>query len=603
MKRNSGLQGKPRWRLSTLVTILALLALSPHRSSAETDLHAFSKPEPVDLTKLISSEPVSEEVRIERADAADPYRTPGEGVIVNPWNIDGVNHALITVTPFPNFSLIPSFLRQDIGKPGAYSATFSPCFSETQNDCIDEFSVVREGQLIYAKPFAEIPDAKVLHSVFNLMFTASYKDSFGPFMGDKSKGFPSGGRPWLWKFEGDEKLYVAIVNFTGDLSPTVSKESPWLKYPKVQLQIVPVDIERPICVDPKVGGCTWSNYQYGKDGAIFSNDDISLKRSLFSTTGTFELAFRTTVPWNSWMVGTVTDLNLSFSHEGSLYRYRVSGKPSRISSARKSVKLTEENYRELVELSGGSSAGAADCPKSPECSPFINLGGVAIATSDTFERLERVEVLTDRKSTHSVNAWLLTSAIALGGNDERLPAVMKCVSSADLDYPAGASASNATIFEQAPPLWDNVERTFTYRVGAFHLRSDGSREEGDYSFLISKEVAQCLWGKGVSPSNIQVEIINGDIVSTVISSVSQGETSWIRFRASGFHFSSPKFVMRKRDDLPASAQLPNLETSTTAEGQEVVVKRVVSTIKCVKGKATKRVSGINPKCPKGFKKK
>lgn len=581
--------------------VILLLFLMPTTTANEPH-ESFVKPNPIDLQTLISPTPASEMVHLERADAADPYRSPGKGVVVNPWFINGTNNALITVTPFPNFSLIPSFLRTSGEKIGAFSATLEPCFSSTQVDCISEFSVNEDGETLRARPFAEIPNIKVLHSVFRVGFYSSATEKFSSFPGDSDLGYPSGGRSWLWKFDGDEKLYVAAINFSGSFS-TPNEKNPWLYYPKVQVQIVPVDIEKPICTDPTSGGCTWSNYEYGKDGAIFSNEEISIKRSLFSKDGPFSLKFHTTIPWNTWMVGTVTDLKLDFKQSGKTFEYSVSGRPSRISSARKSVELTEANYKELLDLSEGSSAGAEDCPKSPSCSPFINIGGSNYATADTFKRLERVEEFTDKKSTHSVKAWLLTSSLGLGGNDARYTSVMKCVDSSKLKYPAGASSSNATVFEQSPPLWDSQDRTFTYQVGAFHFKSDGTKEVGDYSFLISKKIADCLWGGEISPSSIRVEIVNGDITSSVISSANQDNTSWVRFRASGFHFSSPKFVMRQVNGESNKSQSRQEELGESSNQVIEKVQPTTVTIRCVKGKRVKTVTGISPKCPKGFKKK
>ena len=48
----------------------------------------------------------------------------------------------------------------------------------------------------------------------------------------------------------------------------------------------------------------------------------------------------------------------------------------------------------------------------------------------------------------------------------------------------------------------------------------------------------------------------------------------------------------------------NRESSIRETGPLVKIKSAVSiSITCIKGKTTKKVSGTNPKCPKGYKEK
>ena len=57
---------------------------------------------------------------------------------------------------------------------------------------------------------------------------------------------------------------------------------------------------------------------------------------------------------------------------------------------------------------------------------------------------------------------------------------------------------------------------------------------------------------------------------------------------SGFHFSSPNLAIKITQGAPAP------ETKV-----EVVAKKKM-TISCAKGKTVKKVTGLSPKCPKGF---
>jgi hypothetical protein len=66
-------------------------------------------------------------------------------------------------------------------------------------------------------------------------------------------------------------------------------------------------------------------------------------------------------------------------------------------------------------------------------------------------------------------------------------------------------------------------------------------------------------------------------------------------KAAGFTFSEKQIKVKITQEPSASA--------TPAPVAPVTVAKKKSTITCVKGKTTKKVSAVTPKCPAGFKKK
>jgi hypothetical protein len=65
---------------------------------------------------------------------------------------------------------------------------------------------------------------------------------------------------------------------------------------------------------------------------------------------------------------------------------------------------------------------------------------------------------------------------------------------------------------------------------------------------------------------------------------------YVYFRAAGFHYSVPKIKVSVIDAVPTPK-------ATTAASKKM------STITCVKGKLSKKVTAVSPKCPTGYKKK
>jgi len=149
------------------------------------------------------------------------------------------------------------------------------------------------------------------------------------------------------------------------------------------------------------------------------------------------------------------------------------------------------------------------------------------------------------------------------------------------DRPAGITGSNATIFQHSPPTWDKNSRTFSYQVGSFKETPEGAKFLGDYSLLVSTDVARCLWGVDVGSAKATLEVLSSAGDKQVAITLVTSNPKWFRFRASGFHFSSPRIVASILKDSPGKT----------------------GTITCIKGKLTKKVTAVKPKCPVGYKKK
>jgi len=75
------------------------------------------------------------------------------------------------------------------------------------------------------------------------------------------------------------------------------------------------------------------------------------------------------------------------------------------------------------------------------------------------------------------------------------------------------------------------------------------------------------------------------------------KNGWLRLAAYGFTFSTPT-VKIKLSQEPEVVVTP---TPTPTASNKPVVKKV--TITCIKGKTSKKVTAVKPKCPTGFKKK
>ena len=178
------------------------------------------------------------------------------------------------------------------------------------------------------------------------------------------------------------------------------------------------------------------------------------------------------------------------------------------------------------------------------------------------------EVVND-KAAGLISSWSFSATRAGLGS--------KCLTSNDVVV--GFVSTNAMAYEGTAPNF--VNGSLDYKVGGLHLNPDGSVFEGTYDLTMRKSVARCLYGLTEAPISGTVSVLNDGneekISTTSIRETGSEKNGWISIAAQGFTFSNP--ILR------------------------VKLKQPSITITCIKGKNIKKLTGISPKCPNGFKRK
>jgi hypothetical protein len=125
-----------------------------------------------------------------------------------------------------------------------------------------------------------------------------------------------------------------------------------------------------------------------------------------------------------------------------------------------------------------------------------------------------------------------------------------------------------------------VNQTLDYTVASAHLLPNGEVFKGTYNLIIQSALARCLYGFTSAPISASLSIINSDGTSMIATTTLSERNGYISLAAQGFTFSNP-----------------TLRVKLTQK------KNQVYSITCVKGKTSKKVTAVKPKCPTGFKKK
>ena len=181
------------------------------------------------------------------------------------------------------------------------------------------------------------------------------------------------------------------------------------------------------------------------------------------------------------------------------------------------------------------------------------------------------------------------------------PDVQRC-SNASSDI-SGIVTTNALTYSAGPPAYNKSEGTLDYTVLAPHYTSKGDLAIGTYDLLLKSEVARCIYGFSKAPISGTISIVGESGQNNVATTIVNEKNGWLFMSANGFGYSSPtvKVKLSQEAEVVVTPTPTPTPIPTPSASAKPVAKAV--TITCVKGKTSKKVTAVKPKCPAGFKKK
>jgi hypothetical protein len=150
----------------------------------------------------------------------------------------------------------------------------------------------------------------------------------------------------------------------------------------------------------------------------------------------------------------------------------------------------------------------------------------------------------------------------------------------------GIVTTNAMGYDTTAPSFQ--DGFLNYKVTGLHYLPGGKDLAlGTYDLVMRSETARCLYGFSNAPISATVSVISNNGEQNTATTTVVDDKTWLKMSAYGFTFSEKNVKVKITQAKDAS--------SGSSSG--------LSTITCVKGKLTKKVSGTAPKCPAGYKKK
>ena len=134
--------------------------------------------------------------------------------------------------------------------------------------------------------------------------------------------------------------------------------------------------------------------------------------------------------------------------------------------------------------------------------------------------------------------------------------------------------------------FDRETQQIIVKVGNSHFDEFGNEIQGWMELKVKGTRARDWWGinPAIAAGYAKVEISYADGTSKVatVTSKYDAKNDWINLRAYGFTYSTPQLAISFKQPVVAPKK---------------------TTITCIKGKTTKKVTAVKPKCPSGYKKK
>ena len=138
--------------------------------------------------------------------------------------------------------------------------------------------------------------------------------------------------------------------------------------------------------------------------------------------------------------------------------------------------------------------------------------------------------------------------------------------------------------------FDRESQQIVVKVGNAHFDEFGNEIQGWMELKVKGTRARDWWGinPAIAAGYAKVEISYQDGTSKIatVTAKYDAKNDWINLRAYGFTYSTPQLAISFKEPEQAA--------------KVVVTKK--KTITCIKGKTTKKVTAVKPKCPTGFKK-
>jgi hypothetical protein len=317
------------------------------------------------------------------------------------------------------------------------------------------------------------------------------------------------------------------------------------------------------------------------DRCLMASKTTCIKSQPFPENYSFGINLNMSKGFSGWLYGRMAnpEVSVTSAANGGSIKVQILAEPVKVPIVfgwTKSSDLTPE-MRERYEKDRGGGLYAGASRQEPLESVSI-LKGHSNRYDDLGieEFLSWMPILGD-KAVAMPSQWSFQT-LNLGSNTAS--ELSKCT--ARVNSLAGLVFTNASVFSSGAPAFNKSEGTLDYKVASPHTKPDGTLTSGTYDLVLNSTVARCLYGFSNAPIGATVSVLSNDGQAQLATTIINEKNGFFRMGAYGFGFSSPTIKMKIT---------------------QAATKVSKSTITCIKGKTSKKVTAVKPTCPTGFKKR
>jgi hypothetical protein len=275
-----------------------------------------------------------------------------------------------------------------------------------------------------------------------------------------------------------------------------------------------------------------------------------------------------------WFHGRIFQPTIDIQNNGSGQTLTFEATPVQVPTLKKLISTSEVTGKFREYLSGNRVFSQGG--------PYFQPGN---SGTEAIEMAGFWLPLVNDKATTSNTYWNVRT---LEGNQD--PDVTRC--SSDSDKLAGVVTTNSLVYSAGPPTYNKNEGSLDYKLLSPHFTATGEEAIGTYDLVLRSDVARCIYGFSKAPIQAVVSIVSSEGENKVATTLIREKDGWLTLSAKGFTFSSPTVrVKLSQEGSSKQSQAPTKKP----------IKQ--TTITCSKGKDVKRIYGVKPKCPSGYKKK
>lgn len=464
-------------------------------------------------------------------------------------------------------------------------AILPPCKESNELNCISELVAIKDGVEIKGEYKRNFP-------------AHGYTD----FPGDATKNIPEGSTPSIWSFSGlthsgGTSEYLAAfgvsANFNSSGGVTINSYNATInpisiksgKFARNQV-LDGTGKSLPSCM----GHCGIELRSWSEDDKFVCaslDEGFCALRESFPAGVRFRLSARLSQSPTGWLHGRMKSPNIEIKEIARGVNISIEAEPVTVPVVgllEDKSKLPTTLISKYENVGGFSWSRGAYNPSTAN-----KLLMISPDSQEAFDALQAWKDLIKDRANASPTTW----AVRTLNTGKSMP---KCfVNSSEL---VGIVSTNSMVYLGSPPSFDQESQSLDYKVASPHFTSKGDVFKGTYDLQIKSETARCLYGFSSAPISAKISIINESGEQNVATTVVNEKGGWLKMAAYGFTFSSPILKVKLTQEAA-----PVATPKETPAPSVSVASSTKSTITCVKGKTTKKVTGIKPTCPVGYKKK